>query len=82
MQPPKKLTPNEIYLQVFSPLKVKKNLLFRLAPFFERFNQSFSKYIPAEHKIMKNKNSEDFLLNTKQVFSGRNMEKFTGEYGG
>ena len=34
------------------------------------FNQSLSKYIPAENKIRKNKNSEDFLLNTKQVFSG------------
>ena len=82
MQPSKKLTPKELYLQVFSSLKVKKNLLFRLVLFWDRFNQSFSKYIPAEHKIMKNKNSEDFLLNTKQVFSSRNLENFTGEYGG
>ena len=82
MQPSKKLTPKELYLQIFSSLKVKKNLLFRLVLFWDRFNQSFSKYIPAEHKIMKNKNSEDFLLNTKQVFSSRNLENFTGEYGG
>ena len=32
--------------------------------------QSLSKYIPAENKIRKNKNSEDFLLNIKQVFLG------------
>ena len=37
-------------------------------------------YIPAQNKIKKNKNSEDFLLNTKQVFSGRNLENFSGEY--
>ena len=40
-----------------------------------------SKYIPAENKIKKNKKSKDFLLNTKQVFSGRNLENFSGEYG-
>ena len=45
------------------------------------FNQSLSKYIAAENKIRKNKNSEDFLLNTKQVFSGQNLENFSGEYG-
>ena len=49
--------------------------------FWERFNQTLSKYIPAENKIRKNKNSEDFLLNTKQVFSGRNLENFYGECG-
>ena len=53
--------------------KIKKN------PFCERFKQTLSKYIPAENKIRKNKNSEDFLLNTKQVFSGRNLENFSGE---
>ena len=37
----------------------------KVFPFWERFNQSLSKYIPAENKIRKNKNSEDFLLNTK-----------------
>ena len=46
-----------------------------------RFNQTLSKYIPAENKIRKYKNSEDFLLNTKQVFSGRNLESISGEYG-
>ena len=46
-------------------------------PFWERFNQTLSKYIPAEDKMRKNKNSEDFLLNTKQVFSGRNLENFS-----
>ena len=52
----------------------------KVFPFWERFNQSLSKYIPAENKIRKNKNSEDFLLNTKQVFSTRNLENFSGEY--
>ena len=47
----------------------------------ETFNQSLSKYIPAENKIRKNTNSED-LLTTKQVFSGRNLEIFCGEYQG
>ena len=37
----------------------------KVFPFWERFNQSLTKYIPAENKIRKNKNSEDFLLNTK-----------------
>ena len=38
-------------------------------PFLECVNQTLNKYIPAEDKIRKNKNSEDFLLNTKQPFS-------------
>ena len=62
------------------PLEKKKRK--KVFPFWERFNQSLSKYIPAENKIRKNKNSEDFLLNTKQVFSGQNLENFSGEYGG
>ena len=45
------------------PLEKKKRK--KVFPFWERFNQSLSKYIPAENKIRKNKNSEDFLLNTK-----------------
>ena len=49
-------------------MSLKKNLLFRLVPFWERFNQSLSKYIPAEKKIKKNKNFEDFLLNTTQKY--------------
>ena len=49
--------------------------------FWEHFNQSLGKYIPAENKIRKNKNSKDFLLNTKQVFSIQNLENFSGEYG-
>ena len=40
----------------------------KVFPFWERFNQSLGKNIPAENKIRKNENSEDFLLNTKQVF--------------
>ena len=35
--------------------------------------------MPAENKIRKN--SKDFLLNTKQAFSGRNLENFSGKYG-
>ena len=61
------------------PLENRKRK--KVFPFWERFNQSLSKYIPAENKIRKNKNSEDFLLNTIQVFSGRNLENFSGEYG-
>ena len=38
--------------------------------FWEHFNQSLKKYIPAENKIRKFKDSKDFLLNRKQVFSG------------
>ena len=53
----KKLTPKELNLKEF--LSLKNNLLFRLVPFWECFNQSFSKYIPAENKTSKNKNSED-----------------------
>ena len=45
------------------------------------FNQNLNKYIPAENKIKKNKNSEDFLLNTKHLFSRRNLENLSGEYG-
>ena len=41
----------------------------KVFPFWEHFNQSLSKYVPAEKKIRKNKNSKDFLLNIKQVFS-------------
>ena len=49
---------------------------------WERFNQCSSKYIPAaKSKARKNKNFEDFLLNTKQVFSTQNLEIFSGEYG-
>ena len=61
------------------PLEKKKRK--KVFPFWERFNQSLSKYIPAENKIRKNKNSEDFLLNTKQVFSGQNLENFSEECG-
>ena len=39
-------------------------------------------YIPAENKLSKNKNSEDFLLSTKQAFSDWNLENFSEEYGG
>ena len=60
------------------PLEKKKRK--KVFPFWERFNQSLSKYIPAENKIRKNKNSEDFLVNTK-LFSIQNLENFSGEYG-
>ena len=53
----------------------------KVFPFWERCNQSLSKYIPAEDKIRTNKNFENFLLNTKQVFSIRNLVNFPGEYG-
>ena len=61
------------------PLEKKKRK--KVFPFWERFNQSLSKYIPAENKIRKIKNSEDFLLNTKQLFSIQNLENFSEEYG-
>ena len=60
------------------PLENKKRK--RLFPFWERFNQTLSKYVPAENKIRKNKNFKDFFLNTKQVFSGLNLENFSEEY--
>ena len=37
--------------------------------------------MPAENKIRKSKYTKDFLMNTKQVFSGRNLENFSEEYG-
>ena len=60
------------------PLENRKRKIF---PLPERFTQSLSKYKPAEKKIRSNKNSEDFLLNTKQVVSIQNLENFSGEYG-
>ena len=62
------------------PLENRKRK--KVFPFWERFNQSLSKYIPAENKIRKITNSEDFLLNTKQVFLGCDLENFSREYGG
>ena len=59
------------------PLENRKRKMFS---FWERFKQTLSKYIAAENKIRKNKNSEDFLLSTRQVFSGRNLENFSGEH--
>ena len=59
------------------PLENKKE---KIHPFWERFNQTLNKYIPAENKISKNKNYKDFLLNAKQAFSGKNLENFSGEY--
>ena len=53
----------------------------KIFSFWEGFNQSLNNYIPAENKIRKNKNTEDFLLNTKQVFLGQNLENFYREYG-
>ena len=52
----------------------------KIFPFWEYFNQTLNKYIPAENKISKNKNYKDFLLNAKQAFSGKNLENFSGEY--
>ena len=52
----------------------------KIFPLWERFIQTLSKYIPAESKIRKNKNSEKFLLSTKLVLSGRNLQNFSGEY--
>ena len=49
--------------------------------FWERFNQTLNKYIPAEHKIWKNKKSENYLLNIKSLFSRRNLKNLSGEYG-
>ena len=65
-----------LYYMPLENRKRKQNILI-----LGRFNQTLSKYIPAENKIRKYKNSEDFLLNTKQVFSGRNLENISGEYG-
>ena len=56
-----------ISLNNYMPLENSKR---KKCSFWERFKQSLSKYIPAENKISKNKNSKDFLLNTEQVFLG------------
>ena len=61
------------------PLENRKSK--KVFAFWERFNQSLSKYIPAENKVRKNKNSEAFLLNTKQLFLAQNLENFSREYG-
>ena len=60
------------------PLENKKEKIY---PFWERFNLTLNKYIPAENKISKNENFDDFLLYTKQVFSCVNLENFSEEYG-
>ena len=59
------------------PLENRKRKMFS---FWQRFKQTLSKYIAAENKIRKNKNSEDFFLSTKQVFSGQNLVNFSGEH--
>ena len=46
----------------------------KICPFWERFSQTLNKHIPAENKIRKNKKSEDFLLNTKQVYRKTSLE--------
>ena len=56
--------------------KEKKKYLF-----WERFNQTLNKCISAENNLRKNKNSEYFLLITKQVFPHRHLENFSSEYG-
>ena len=58
-------------------LRIEKEKIY---PFWEHFNQTLNKYIPAEHKIRKNKSSEDFLLNAKQEFSHQSLKSFFGEY--
>ena len=59
-------------------LRIEKEKIYL---FWERLNQTLKKCIPAENKIKKNKNSEDFLLNIKQVFSCRYLENLSGEHG-
>ena len=54
--------------------------LKKIYPFWEHFNQTLGRYIPAENKIRKNKSSEDFLLNIKKVLSLQSLESFLGEY--
>ena len=57
-----------ISLNNYMPLvnrKRKKNIKFN---YFEQIH-TLNKDISAENEIRKNKNSEDFLLNPKQVFS-------------
>ena len=49
-------------------------------PFWERFKQTLSKYIPAGSQIRKNKNFED-LAEHKTSILGQNLENFSGEYG-
>ena len=49
--------------------------------FWKILNQTLNKYTADENKIKKNKNSKDFLLNTKQVFSRRSLASLLREYG-
>ena len=50
-------------LNKYIPLENKKRKKY-IYPFWKPFNQTLNKYILAENKTSKNKNSEDFLLNT------------------
>ena len=60
------------------PLENRKRK--KIFQFWERLNQTLSRYIPAEKK-KENRNYKDFLPNTKQVFAGGNLENLSGEYG-
>ena len=46
----------------------------KIYSFWKRFNQTLNKCISAENNFKKSKNSEYFLLITKQVFSHRHLE--------
>ena len=43
--------------------------------------KTFSLNFDPEKKVRKNKSSEGFLLNIKQVYPRRSLEGFSGEYG-
>ena len=50
---------------------ILKNRKRKIYSFWERLNQTLNKCISAENNLKKSKNSEYFLLITKQVFSHR-----------
>ena len=73
-----KITHFSISLNNYMTLKNKENKKYS---FWEHFNQTLNKCISAENNVRKNKNSEYFLLITKQAFPHRHLENLSGEYG-
>ena len=55
-----------ISLNKYMPLekRKKKYIYIYIYPILEPFNQTLNKYIPAESKTSKNKNSEDHITST------------------
>ena len=65
------------YVKRFSKMSGSKKIdkILKIAFHKTILYQTLNKYIQAENKIRNDKNSKDFLLNTKQVFLCQNLEK-------